>query len=47
MATARPDGAFGRIGTGQRIVEEHHQPVAGEAVERALEGLDERHEDVA
>ena len=35
------DGALGGVGTRERIVEEGHQPVAREAVERSLEAVDE------
>jgi len=36
------DGALCRVGAGHRIVKEHHDPVTGEMVERALELGDER-----
>ena len=35
------DGPLGGVVDGQRVVEEHHEPVAGEALERALEPVDE------
>jgi hypothetical protein len=42
-ASRRPfDGALGGVKAGYRIIEEHHDPVAGELVERALELPDER-----
>jgi len=36
------DRALSRVGTGRRVVKEHHDPVAGELDERALELTDER-----
>src|SRR5205814_7769867 len=33
-------GALGRVGTGQRVVENYHQPIAGEVVERAFRADD-------
>src|SRR5262249_25045469 len=36
-----PNCTNGAVGTGERIVEEDHQPVAGEALERALEPDDQ------
>jgi hypothetical protein len=36
------DRALGRVGTGHRIFEEHHDPVARELVERPFELTDER-----
>ena len=36
-----PHGPLRRVGTGQRIVEEHHDPVAGEALERPLVAVHE------
>jgi hypothetical protein len=34
--------AFGRVGTWHRIVEEHHDPIARELIERSFELGDER-----
>src|SRR5262249_26261075 len=36
------DRALRRVGTWHRVIEEHHDPVAGELVERALELADKR-----
>src|SRR5205085_11244504 len=36
------DGALGRVGDRQRVVEEHHDAVARELIERALELADKR-----
>ena len=38
--------ALARIGAGHRIVEQHHQSVAGEALQGALEGVDDAGETV-
>src|SRR5262245_8662458 len=37
-----PNRALGRVGDRYGIVEEHHDPIAGELVERALELADQR-----
>ena len=36
-----PHGALRRVVARDRIVEEHHQPIAGESLERALEPVDQ------